>query len=65
EEKTRKPFRDIYEKLIDRFSINPSAAIYIDDNIRNLHPAKELGFTTIHFKSPLQFREELKSLGIV
>ncbi len=64
EEKTRKPFLDIYEKLINRFTINPTTAIYIDDNIRNLYPAKELGFTTIHFKSPQQFREELKLLGV-
>ncbi len=64
EEKTRKPFLDIYEKLINRFTINPATAIYIDDNIRNLYPAKELGFTTIHFTSPLQFREELKLLGV-
>ncbi|MFM9910042.1 MAG: HAD family hydrolase, partial [Chitinophagaceae bacterium] len=54
EEKTRKPFLDIYEKLIKRFTINPTTAIYIDDNIRNLYPAKQLGFSTIHFKSPLQ-----------
>src|SRR5882762_61238 len=49
EEKTRKPFAEIYQKLIDRFNIDPSKAIYVDDNERNLYPAKQLGFTTIHF----------------
>ncbi|HMH32015.1 MAG TPA: HAD family phosphatase [Puia sp.] len=62
EEKTRKPFPDIYEKLIDRFAINPSRAIYIDDNLRNLAPAKALGFTVIHFTSPAQFKRALEDL---
>ena len=65
EEKTRKPFIDIYEILIKRFEIDPSSAIYTDDNIRNLHPAKELGFTTIHFLSPAQFREDLQKLKVL
>ena len=65
EEKTRKPFSEIYETLINRFEIDPSTAIYTDDNIRNLHPAKELGFTTIHFQSPAQFREDLQKLKLL
>jgi 2-haloacid dehalogenase len=65
EEKTRKPFKNIYEILIKRYSINPHEALYTDDNIRNLEPASELGFHTIHFKSPDQFRKELVSLRIL
>jgi len=65
EEKTRKPFLPIYKTLVERFSIVPSDAVYIDDNIRNLHPAKELGFSTIHFQSPEQFRKELEKLGVL
>lgn len=65
EEKTRKPFKEIYETLINRFEIDPASAIYTDDNIRNLHPAKELGFTTIHFQSPAQFREDLQKLKVL
>lgn len=62
EEKTRKPFMDIYEKLINRFNINPNEAVYIDDNMRNLHPARELGMHIIHFKSPEQLKEELDEI---
>ena len=64
EEKTRKPFRKIYEVLIEKFSLNPAESIYTDDNPRNLHPAAELGFHTIHFQSPSQFEDELKKAGI-
>ncbi|MDX2047035.1 MAG: HAD family phosphatase [Chitinophagaceae bacterium] len=65
EEKTRKPFPVIYKTLIERFSINPADALYTDDNVRNLHPAKDLGMYTIHFQSPQQFAKELGLLGIL
>lgn len=64
EEKTRKPFPDIYELLIKRFNIDASKAIYIDDNARNLEPAAQLGFSTIHFHSPEQLNEELSKYKI-
>lgn len=64
EEKTRKPFAIIYQRLIERFNIDPTSAIYVDDNLRNLVPAKELGFITIHFQSPKQFEQELKKAGV-
>ena len=65
EEKIRKPFPEIYRLLIDRFGIEPKKAIYIDDNIRNVLPARELGFIGIHFRTPALLREELKGLGVL
>ena len=62
EEKTRKPFLDIYEKLIRKFNIDPQDAVYIDDNMRNLHPARELGMHIIHFQSPEQLKEALNEV---
>ncbi len=62
EEKTRKPFIDIYEKLIRKFNIDPQDAVYIDDNMRNLHPARELGMHIIHFQSPEQLKEALNEV---
>lgn len=65
EEKTRKPFPDIYHLLLSRFSIDPDTAIYIDDNARNLAPASELGMTAILFESPEQLRKSLETLGLL
>ena len=65
EEKTRKPFPDIYDKLIKRFNIDPKRSVYVDDNARNLVPASELGMQIIHFTSPAQFRAELVKLGLL
>jgi len=65
EERIRKPFIDLYKRLIDKYSIDPLTALYLDDNIRNLLPAKELGMQTIHFQSPDQFRNELVERGVI
>jgi 2-haloacid dehalogenase len=65
EEKTRKPFPDIYQKLIDKFSIDPKTSLYVDDNVRNLAPAADLGMYAVHFQSPAQFRAQLKSVGVL
>ena len=65
EEKTRKPFIDIYMTLLSRYKINPQEAVFVDDNVRNLIPAEELGIKTIHFTSPESFRNELVSLGVL
>lgn len=65
EEKIRKPFIELYKRLVDKYSIDPLTALYLDDNTRNLLPAKELGMQTIHFQNPDQFRNELANLGLL
>jgi len=65
EEKIRKPSPEIYQRLAERFGIEPSTAIYVDDNLRNVVPARDLGFYGIHFRSPKEFREELVELGVL
>jgi 2-haloacid dehalogenase len=64
-ERMRKPSPEIYRLLIERFGIDPKKAIYVDDNVRNVLPARELGFIGIHFRTPELFREELKNLGLL
>lgn len=65
EEKTRKPFTRIYQILLERFGIRADTALYLDDNLRNLHPARDLGFFTHHFQTPELLRQELEGLGVL
>ena len=65
EEKLRKPFPEIYQRLVKKFSIDPTTSLYLDDNTRNLVPAKNLGMETIHFQNPTQFRTELMTLNLI
>lgn len=64
EEKTRKPFRDIYELTLNRFNIKAENSLFIDDNLRNVEAAKALGINAIHFKTPLLLKEQLKNFNI-
>jgi 2-haloacid dehalogenase len=65
EERTRKPFPEFYQKLIDKFSIDPTKALFIDDNLRNIKGAEVLGIKGIHFHDPEQLKNELVNLGLL
>ncbi|ALJ06574.1 HAD family hydrolase [Pseudalgibacter alginicilyticus] len=64
DEKTRKPFKDIYDITLNRFSIKPENAIFIDDNIRNIEAANNLGINGVHFKTPELLIQQLKTYHI-
>ncbi|MBU3822977.1 HAD family phosphatase [Flavobacteriaceae bacterium XHP0103] len=64
EEKTRKPFEDIYHLTLNRFGINPEKSIFIDDNLRNIEAANALGINGIHFKGAEALKETLKTYNI-
>jgi 2-haloacid dehalogenase len=63
-EKTRKPFANIYQLTLDRYALNASDSLFIDDNLRNIEAAQALGIQTIHFKNPDQLQEALQLLQI-
>ena len=64
EEKTRKPFKEIYDLTLERFDIKANEAIFIDDNLRNIETANTLGINGIHFSSAQKLAEQLKALHI-
>lgn len=65
EEKTRKPFPEFYQRLLDRYNVDPSKALFIDDNLRNVNAGEQVGIKSIHFQSPGQLRKTLKKLKIL
>jgi len=44
---TPKPEAHGYRKLLDQFGIEPTQALMVEDMVRNLSPAKQLGMTTV------------------
>lgn len=44
----RKPNKEIY-KLVKNYNISYEDCIFVDDRMKNLMPAKELGFMTVYF----------------
>jgi 2-haloacid dehalogenase len=64
DEKTRKPFSDIYEILLDRYEVSPSQAVFIDDSLKNVEGAEAVGINGIHFQSTAQLKESLREWGV-
>lgn len=64
QERLIKPDPRIYRLLLERFGVDPQAAVYIDDNPRNARAAGDLGMHGIHFTSPEHLRAELVGLGL-
>ena len=64
EEKMRKPSVEFYKIVLDRYRLDPSTTVFIDDSLRNVKGAEAVGITGIHFHNPSQLKEELGRLGI-
>lgn len=64
-EKTRKPFPEIYELLMERYEFRAPEALFIDDNLRNIKAAERLGMQVIHFTSPHELEKDLKRLEML
>lgn len=62
QEKTRKPFKKIYDIILDRYQITPEKAIFIDDNLENVKAARELNISAIHYQNQKQLIQELSQL---
>lgn len=63
-EKVIKPMPEIYQLLIDRYSLVPEECVFMDDTQANLVGAEKFGIHTIHFQNQAQAIEELRRLGV-
>ncbi len=64
-EKTRKPFPGFYRVLFERYNLAPGRALFIDDNLRNVKGAEEVGLHAVAFRDPIDLRAQLTRLGII
>jgi epoxide hydrolase-like predicted phosphatase len=60
----RKPEINIYKKILTELNIKPEEAVFIDNQIWNIEPAKQLGMKTILFENNEQTINELKDYGV-
>lgn len=65
EEKIAKPSSEFYQKLIEKFKLNPSQCIFIDDEPINIKAGKELGFESIICDKSSHVVKKLINLGIL
>lgn len=48
----RKPAAESYQFILEEQKLNPEETLFIDDTIKNIEAAQELGFQTIHLPKP-------------
>lgn len=63
-EKVAKPDPRIFRILLERYHVNPSEAVFVDDNMPNIEAAKQLGLHTLLYQSSEQLRKALKELSV-
>lgn len=59
-----KPDKDIFLALLRKLQVKPQECLFIDDSIKNIEAAKELGMKTIQFISAKKLKKELKEFNI-
>ncbi|WP_165776752.1 HAD family hydrolase [Bifidobacterium simiarum] len=63
-ERVKKPDRRIYEIAIDRFGVDPTRSVFIDDKPWNVDGAQEAGLRSFVFVNAMDARSQLGKAGI-
>ena len=64
-EKTRKPFTEFYNILLNRYGLEAEKTLFIDDNIRNTQAAEKIGMAVIDFTSAVELQKALNHMNIL
>jgi 2-haloacid dehalogenase len=59
-----KPDPAIYRLMLEKVGRPAGECLFIDDSLKNVEAARQLGFDAIHFQSPEQLETELQSRNI-
>lgn len=65
EERLIKPDPRIYQRLLERYAVDPSRALYIDDSARNVDAAESLGMHGWWFRGADGLRQRLVELELL
>jgi len=63
-EKLLKPEKEIYEKIVDKYDLEPSQTVFIDDMKENVKAAIRSGLKVILLKNPKDLKIELEKLNV-
>lgn len=63
-ERVAKPDERIYTLLLERYGLAAAESLFIDDNLRNVRAAIDLGFHALHLENGMCLKDELERLGI-
>lgn len=63
-ERMRKPQERFYRLLEERFPLQLSTSLFIDDNLRNVEAARAIGLRGIHFRAADRLEADLAAYGV-
>ncbi len=63
--KLAKPDPRIFQVLLARIGRTAGECLFVDDSAANIATAQQLGFATIHYRSPEQLEETLRRMGLL
>ena len=64
EEGVRKPQGEIYRRAVQRLSVLPHEAVFVDDVLENVEAAKQVGLEAVQFNVGVDVRGWLKGLDV-
>lgn len=64
-EKLIKPDKEIFELLLNRYNLKSEDSVFIDDNVKNIATAKNLGFETVHIQPETDLGAELRNFNLI
>jgi epoxide hydrolase-like predicted phosphatase len=62
EEGVRKPDPEIYERALSRLGVAPAEAIFVDDRLKNVEGARQVGMHALHYTDSVGVRQEIVRL---
>jgi putative hydrolase of the HAD superfamily len=62
EEGVRKPDTKIYRRALARLGVAPAEAIFVDDRLKNVEGARQVGMRALHFTDSVGVRQEIDRL---
>lgn len=65
EEGVAKPSPEVFRRLLERFDLEASSCLFVDDSARNVEAAAALGFAVERFTTPEAFRARLEREGLL
>ncbi len=65
EEKLAKPDPEFFQLLFDRFQIEPTSSLFIDDNTANIETAKNMGVQSVPFQGAQHLKSTLIEIGLL
>ena len=60
-----KPDKRIFHLLLDRYQLDANSSLFIDDNLKNIEAANEIGFHTIHLHNGISLENRFRQMRII